>query len=90
MGWLFAIAILGAALRGAWYWYLSSQISAIPTWEALGLPEPVDPVECQMGWMAGLTKAASEMAYLNRWASIWTAGSVALAGMAGAWAAASN
>jgi hypothetical protein len=91
--WLFAIAALGAGSRGAWYWYLSSQITAIPTWEALGEPEPSDPVASQMGWMAGLTKAAAEAAYLNKWAAIWTAGFVALGGMAsiaGALSASSN
>jgi hypothetical protein len=90
MGWLLTIATLGVGLRGAWYWYLSSQITAIPTWEALGQPEPADPVQSQMGWMAGLTKAAAEAAYLNRWAAIWTAGSVALSGIAGAWSMGSN
>ena len=76
--WLLALATFAAGLRGAWYWYRSSQVVAVPSWSALGQAEPTDPLQSQMGWLAALINAASDAAYLNRWAAIWTAGAVAM------------
>jgi hypothetical protein len=74
--WLLALATLAAGLRGAWYWYRSSQVVAAPAWVELGQAEPADPLQSQMGWLAALIKAGGEAAYFNRWAAIWTAGAV--------------
>jgi hypothetical protein len=76
--WLLALATFGAGLRGAWYWYRSSQVVAVPSWSEVGQAEPADPLQSQMGWLAALIKAAGDAAYLNRWAAIWTAGAVAM------------
>jgi hypothetical protein len=76
--WLLAFATVGAALRGAWYWYRSSQVVAVPPWTELGQAEPADPLQSQMGWLAALVKSSGEAAYYNRWAAIWTAGAVVL------------
>jgi hypothetical protein len=86
--WLLALATLGAALRAAWYWYRSSQVSAVPYWVEVGKDEPADPSMSKMGWMNALIKAGGEAAYFNRWAAMWTAGAVVLgaaATVAGAW-----
>ena len=76
--WLLALATFGAGLRGAWYWYWSSQVVAVPSWSEVGQAEPADPLQSQMGWLAALVKAAGDAAYFNRWAAIWTAGAVAM------------
>ena len=86
--WLLALATLGAGLRGALYWYRSSQVAAVPSWAEHGQAEPADPLQSQMGWLAALIKAGGEAAYFNRWAAIWTAAAVvlgALTTIAGAW-----
>jgi hypothetical protein len=75
---LFAFATTFAALRSAWYWYQSSQISAVPYWVDVGREEPTDPLQVQIGWMNALIKASGETAILNRWGAIWTAGTVVL------------
>jgi len=61
------------------FWYRSSQVVAVPAWVELGQPEPADPLQSQMGWLAALIKASGDAAYYNRWAAIWTAGAVVLA-----------
>jgi hypothetical protein len=76
--WLFAFATTFAAFRSAWYWYMSSQISAVPDWVEVGREEPTDPLQVQLGWMNALMKASGETAVLNRWGAIWTAGTVVL------------
>ncbi len=76
--WLLTLATSSAALRGAWYWYRSSQVAAVPYWVDVGQAEPTDPQMSQMGWMNALIKASGETAYLNRWGAIWTAGAVVL------------
>jgi hypothetical protein len=86
--WLLAFGTLCAGLRGAWYWYRSSQVVAVPVWTEQGQPEPADPLQSQMGWLAALIKSSGDAAYFNRWAAIWTAGAVVLgvaATVAGAW-----
>jgi hypothetical protein len=85
---LLALATLGTALRGAWYWYRSSQVAAVPYWIETGQSEPADPQLAQVGWMNALMKASGDAAYLNRWGAIWTAGTVVLgaaATVANAW-----
>ena len=76
--WLLAFATLGAGLRGAWYWYRSSQVVVVPYWAETSQTEPADKALSQMGWMNALIKASGEAAYFNRWAAIWTAGAVVL------------
>ena len=76
--WLLAMATTFAAFRSAWYWDKSSQISAVPDWVEVGREEPTDPLQVQLGWMNALMTASRELAVLNRWAAIWTAGTVAL------------
>jgi hypothetical protein len=76
--WLLALATLGTGLRGAWYWYRSSQVIAVPAWAELGQAEPADSLQSQMGWLTALLKASGEAAYFNRWAAIWTAAAVVL------------
>ena len=76
--WLLAIATMVSALRSAWYWFKSSQISAVPDWAEVGRAEPKDPLQFQLGWMNALMKASSDAAILNRWGAIWTAGTVLL------------
>jgi hypothetical protein len=86
--WLLAFATLGTGLRGAWYWYRSSQVVAVPSWDEHGQAEPTDKLQSQMGWLAALVKASGEAAYFNRWAAIWTAAAVILgtvATIAGVW-----
>ena len=78
MVWLLALTTIAAASRSAWYWYRSSQVYAVPDWEEVGREPPTDPLQLQLGWMAALMKASGEAAVLNRWAAIWTAGTVAL------------
>ena len=75
---LLALATLFTALRSAWYWYKSSQVSAVPDWVEVGREQPMDPLQVQLGWMNALMKASGEAAVLNRWGAIWTAGTVAL------------
>jgi hypothetical protein len=50
--WLLALATFAAGLRGAWYWYRSSQVVAVPSWSEHGQAEPADPLQSQMGWLA--------------------------------------
>jgi hypothetical protein len=76
--WLLALATTFAAFRGAWYWYKSSRIYAVPDWVEVGREEPTDKLQFQLGWMNALMKASGESAVLNRWGAIWTAGTVAL------------
>lgn len=76
--WLLAIATMVSALRSAWYWYRSSQISAVPDWVEVGREEPKDPLQFQLGWMNALMKASEDSAFLNRWGAIWTAVTVLL------------
>ena len=76
--WLFTLAAAGAALRSAWYWFRSSQISVVPYWEEVGADEPKDPAMSQAGRLNALIKANGESARLNRWGAIWTAGTVVL------------
>jgi hypothetical protein len=76
--WLLALATTLAALRSAWFWYKSSQISAVPDWVEVGREEPTDRLQFQLGWMNALMKASGESALLNRWGAIWTAGTVVL------------
>jgi hypothetical protein len=76
--WLLALATLGTGLRGAWYWYRSSQVIAVPAWAELGQAEPADLLQSQMGWLTALLNASGEAAYFNRWAAIWTAAAVVL------------
>lgn len=64
--WLLTLATLVAALRSAWYWYLSSQVKAVPYWVEVGNDEPADPAMSQIGWMSALIKAGEESAWLNR------------------------
>jgi len=52
--WLLALATFAAGLRGAWYWYRSSQVVAVPSWSEHGQAEPADPLQSQMGWLAAL------------------------------------
>jgi hypothetical protein len=40
--WLLTLATF-AGLRGAWNWYRSSQVVAVPSWSALDQAEPADP-----------------------------------------------
>jgi hypothetical protein len=82
IAWLLTLATLGAALRSAWYWYRSSQISAVPYWEEVGADEPKDQAMSQAGRLNALIKANGESAWLNRWGAIWTAGTVILGAMA--------
>ena len=74
--WLFTLATIVSALRSAWYWYKSSQVYAVPDWVEVGREKPKDPMQVQLGWMNALLKASGESATLNRWAAIWTAGTV--------------
>jgi hypothetical protein len=76
--WLLALATIFAALRSAWCWCKSSQISAVPDWVEVGREQPTDPLQVQLGWMNALMKASGETATLNRWGAIWTAGTVVL------------
>ena len=76
--WLLALATMFTAFRSAWYWYKSSQVSAVPDWVEIGREQPTDPLQVQLGWMNALMKASGEAAVLNRWGAIWTAGTVAL------------
>ena len=46
--WLLALATFAARLRGAWYWYRSSQVVAVPSWSELGQPERADPLQSPM------------------------------------------
>jgi hypothetical protein len=78
MTWLLALATTCSALRSAWYWYKSSQIYAVPDWVEVGREEPKDSLQVQLGWMNALMKASGESAVLNRWAAIWTGGTVVL------------
>ena len=78
MTWLLAFVTTFAALRSAWYWYKSSQIYAVPDWVEVGRDEPKDPLQVQLGWMNAQMKASGELAILNRWGAIWTAGTVML------------
>ena len=88
--WLLALATFAAGLRGAWYWYRSSQVVAVPSWAEHGQAEPTDPLQSQMGWLAALIKAAGDAAYFNRWAAIWTAAAVVLGAAATIASAMSN
>ena len=48
--WLFAFATTFSAFRSAWYWYRSSQISAVPDWVEVGREAPTDPLQVS-AWM---------------------------------------
>ena len=69
---ILAIATLGAAGAGAWYWWRSSKVAPVPTWLRYGGTEPADATSSQMGWLAGLLEAAREAAALNKLAAMWT------------------
>ena len=76
--WLFALGTTFAALRSAWYWYKSSQVTAVPDWVEVGREPPKDQLQLQLGWMNALMKASAESAVLSRWGAIWSAGTVVL------------
>jgi hypothetical protein len=76
--WLLVLATLGAAFRGAWYWYRSSRVTAVPYWVEVRQAEPTDQMMSQMGSLNALVMASGEAAYLNRWGAIWTACAVVL------------
>ena len=67
-----------SAFRSAWYWYKSSQISAVPDWVEVGREEPTDPLQVQLGWMNALMKASGETAILDGWGAVWTTVTVIL------------
>jgi hypothetical protein len=64
-------------------WFRASQINAVPVW---GEREPIDPVQSQAGWIAGMLTATSESSRLNRRAALLTGVAVVLttgSGLAG-------
>jgi hypothetical protein len=50
-------------------WFRASRIDAVPVW---GTGEPVDPIQSQAGWIAGILNAALESGRLNRRAALLT------------------
>lgn len=56
-------------------WFRASRIDAVPIWVAR---EPVDPIQSQAGWIAGILTAASESSRLNRRAALLTGVAVIL------------
>jgi len=66
--WLLAIATFATALRGASYWYRSSQVAISLYWKDVDKDE----------WLDDAMKASSAAANFNRWGAIWTAASTVL------------
>lgn len=70
---------------GAYYWFRSSTISAVPTWFDPSRPnaisEPVDPNQSQAGWIAGLLQASQQSAKLNKMGALWSALAALFGGM---------
>lgn len=64
---LLAVAGFVVGLAAALYWWKASRIDAAPVW---GDREPVDPMQSQAGWIAGMLSASSEAARLNQWAAL--------------------
>jgi hypothetical protein len=81
-----AMAGFAVGLLAAGYWLMASRVDIDPVW---GDREPVDPTMSQAGWIAGMLRAASESAHLNRRAALLTAVAVILttgSGVAGLFA----
>jgi len=76
-----AIAALITGLIAAWHWYRSSRIMVDPGWTEPGEPGPTEPVSERRQhreWTSATIAAFHDAAALNKTASFWTAGSVAL------------
>lgn len=76
-----AILALVTGLVAAWYWYRASKITADPGWGPNGLAEPGVQSAARDAWIAAMLQSVSESARLNRIAALWTAVTVALAGI---------
>lgn len=75
--WIKFVLTLAGALTGllaAWYWFKSSKVTPQPSWQT----EPGDAQASQMGRMAGMMNASTEVAKLNKIAALLTAVSVLL------------
>lgn len=75
--WIVDILNVAGAVTGmlaARYWYKSCKVPIQPSWST----EPGDSQDSQMGWMAGMMNASTEVAKLNKTAALLTAVSVAL------------
>lgn len=67
-----AATTLATAVIGAFYWWRSSRVNAVPSWSQMGTAEPGDLTLTQMGWLAASIEAALKTAALNKVAAIWT------------------
>ena len=56
--WLLALATFAARLRGAWYWYRSSQVVAVPSWSELDNLNAQ--TRCSLRWIVGCPHKSRE------------------------------
>ena len=79
------LALTGALCGsiGAYYWYRSAMVEAIPTWaDASDNPDftnvPMIDLLGRDGWISRAIKALTESSRLNKWAALWSAAAVIL------------
>ena len=83
---LLALSGFVVGLMASLDWFRASRIDTVPVW---GSREPIDPIQSQAGWIAGILTAASESSRLNRRAAFLTGVAVILTtgpGLAGLFA----
>jgi len=83
---LLALGGFVVGLMASLDWFRASRIDAVPVWGGI---EPIDPIQSQAGWIAGILTAASESGRLNRRAAFLTGVAVMLttgSGLAGLFA----
>lgn len=75
-----ALLAFTAGLLAAWYWYKASRIQTVPKWSYSGEASWAQAFG-QHRWTEELIARTSESARLNKIAALWTAVTVALAGI---------